>query len=312
GGPAQVFDVSSGKGVSPEWPSLSLGPGTHPATLSPDGTLVAIGTNDHSVRIVRKADGSEIARLALPSPPLSVRFSDDGKRLVTTCGDPDATGTRDLIARGWSVPSGRRELKLTGHVDVILCAAFSHDGRRIVTAGRDRTARVWDAATGAPVGVPLPHQSWVYCASFAPDNRLLVTGSFDRNAHVWDLGSGKEIPPALPHDDGVSCAQFSPDGRLIVTGGFDRTIRLWWAKDHQPFSPHSILRHSAHVLSCAFAPDGRQLLSTCYDGTVRIWDLAGSIVPGNPRAGPFSDDGRRCVDVGECRLQINDTATGRP
>ena len=30
-----------------------------------------------------------------------------------------------------------------------MSAAFSPDGKRIVTASRDRTARVWDAATGS-------------------------------------------------------------------------------------------------------------------------------------------------------------------
>ena len=36
-----------------------------------------------------------------------------------------------------------------------LSAAFSPDGKRIVTASSDKTARVWDAATGQPIGEPL-------------------------------------------------------------------------------------------------------------------------------------------------------------
>ena len=34
-------------------------------------------------------------------------------------------------------------------------AAFSPDGKRIVTASEDETARIWDAATGQPIGEPL-------------------------------------------------------------------------------------------------------------------------------------------------------------
>ena len=36
-----------------------------------------------------------------------------------------------------------------------LSAAFSPDGKRIVTASSDKTARIWDAATGQPIGEPL-------------------------------------------------------------------------------------------------------------------------------------------------------------
>ena len=42
-------------------------------------------------------------------------------------------------------------------------AAFSPDGKRIVTASEDKTARVWDAASGKPIGEPLKgHEGAVY------------------------------------------------------------------------------------------------------------------------------------------------------
>ena len=37
----------------------------------------------------------------------------------------------------------------------MISAAFSPDGKRIVTASSDKTARLWDAATGKPIGEPL-------------------------------------------------------------------------------------------------------------------------------------------------------------
>jgi WD40 repeat protein len=49
----------------------------------------------------------------------------------------------------------RERLTLTGHAGWVLSAAFSPDGKRIITASADRTARLWDAATGKPIGEPL-------------------------------------------------------------------------------------------------------------------------------------------------------------
>jgi WD40 repeat protein len=45
------------------------------------------------------------------------------------------------------VASGRELLTLKGHRAWLFTAAFSPDGRRIVTAGGDGTAKIWEAAT---------------------------------------------------------------------------------------------------------------------------------------------------------------------
>src|SRR5207245_1284002 len=52
------------------------------------------------------------------------------------------------------------------HKGGVLQAAFSADGRRLVTASEDGTARVWDAATGQPLTSPLPGRGPVTCAAF--------------------------------------------------------------------------------------------------------------------------------------------------
>ncbi len=44
---------------------------------------------------------------------------------------------------------------LEGHTDWVLSAAFSPDGRRVVTASRDNTARVWDLSGPRPTAIVL-------------------------------------------------------------------------------------------------------------------------------------------------------------
>jgi TIR domain/WD domain, G-beta repeat len=58
------------------------------------------------------------------------------------------------------------ELTLSGHEGSVNSAAFSPDGKRIVTASEDKTARIWNAATGKPIGEPLKgHQGWLMSAA---------------------------------------------------------------------------------------------------------------------------------------------------
>src|SRR5436305_1984388 len=57
----------------------------------------------------------------------------------------------DGTARVWDATTGAEVVTLGGHTGSVAAAAFSPDGKRVVTASWDRTARVWDATTGAEV-----------------------------------------------------------------------------------------------------------------------------------------------------------------
>jgi eukaryotic-like serine/threonine-protein kinase len=60
--------------------------------------------------------------------------------------------------RLWDAPSKKYFGPPLTHLGVIRVAAFSPDGKLVVTASDDETARVWDVATGKAVGPPLPHR----------------------------------------------------------------------------------------------------------------------------------------------------------
>ena len=86
-----------------------------------------------------------------------------------------------------------------------MSAAFSPDGKRIVTASWDKTARLWDTETGKPIGEPLKgHEGAMYSAAFSPDGKRIVTASADKTARLWDAETGKPIGEPLKGHDGCS------------------------------------------------------------------------------------------------------------
>src|SRR5262249_44911507 len=74
----------------------------------------------------------------------------------------------------WSRINARQTL--VGHASLVWSAAFSADGRRILTGSWDKTAKVWDAATGQEILTLDGHNCAVLSAAFSPDGERIVTG----------------------------------------------------------------------------------------------------------------------------------------
>ena len=156
------------------------------------------------------------------------------------------------------------------HSGGVMDAAYSPDGKHIVTASGDKTARVWDLA-GNQIAELKGHQGALLRASFSPDGKQIVTASYDKTARVWDL-AGNQIAELKGHQDKVLTASFSPDGKQIVTASDDKTARLWNLSGKQIAQ---LKGHEGTVVSASFSPDGKRIVTASADKTARVWDLSG-------------------------------------
>ena len=210
---------------------------------------------------------------------------------------------------------------LKDHENEVVSAAFSPDGKRIVTSSLDKTARLWDAETGKPIGEPLTgHADGLSRAAFSPDGKRIVTASDDKTARLWDAETGKIIGEPLTHSESVRSAAFSPDGKRIVTASWDKTARLWDAETGKPIG-EPLARHAAPVLSAAFSPDGKRIVTASFDKTARQWNVETGEPTGEPLTGhaeavssaAFSPDGKRIVTASmDYTARLWDAETGKP
>jgi WD40 repeat protein len=151
----------------------------------------------------------------------------------------------------------------------VTAAAFSPDGKTLLTGGADGVVRRWDVATGTAAGRDVSAGDSVLSVAYSPDGRTFATGSGNGVTKLWDERTGAFTGRSFVQRGWVRVVQLSPDGALLLTAGTEKAARLWDVKTGEPIGPP--LEHRDSVLAATFSPDGRQLVTGSCDQTVRLW-----------------------------------------
>ena len=200
-------------------------------------------------------------------------------------------------------PAGPPKLMVAlGHQDFVASAAFSPDGKFVLTGGGDNNARLWETASGDEIRVFIGHSREVLTVAFSPDRTRILTGSADGSAILWDTDRGT-ILHLLKHDGPVNSVAFSDGGRQVLSGSSDGSARLWYSASGTAIKTFDA--HAGAVYSVAISHDGSQLLAGYDDGSARLWDIASAVVVhrfktgGRVNAVAISPDGRHLLTGGE-------------
>jgi WD40 repeat protein len=231
--------------------------------FSPDGTLLASGGADNSVKLWIAASGRELRTMSEHTGIVSsVAFSPDGKML--------ASGSQDKTVRLWDVATGRRLRTLSGHADAVNAVAFSSNGKSLASASGDGTVKLWDVASGRALRSLNGNPGSVKAVAFSPNGSLLASGGYDDTITLWDVASGRSLRILRAHTNEIQSIAFSPDGKRLASGSEDQTVKLWDVARGSVLL--TLSGHSNTVSSVIFSKDGKLLASGSYDNTIIVWD----------------------------------------
>jgi RNA polymerase sigma factor (sigma-70 family) len=337
----RVWDVDSGRCRNhlPNQEGRYLNPGI----LSADGKRVVSAEPYRKENRLRMWDvaGGRLLREFGDHPCIAGCFSPDGKVLATVGtvqpGDPRIRDFANVISL-WDLATGER-IRSWKAEHPVYCAAFTADGKTLITGDADRALRFWDVASGRhlrqltgsarPIGHIVLSADGKRLAAIGlktdPGGMLFPSGlawHADNYLGLWDVAEGKEIRRfSVPtqkdrRPTGLVMAAFPPDGKTLLAVGLDSFTCCW---DLATGKETLRLDVGGPVRAAALSPNGKTLAVLALS-SIRLFDLPGgkerTPTGGHRNAVLFTlltPDGQTAVtaEAGESDILGWDTAPGR-
>ncbi|CAI5742765.1 unnamed protein product [Hyaloperonospora brassicae] len=198
--------------------------------FNPQGSLVATGSHDESLRLWDVRSGKTVAVIgAHQEPVVSVQFHPtDGSLLVS--------GGYDGLVRVWDVASRQcmRSI-ITEPAAPVGSVRFTPNGRYVLSSTLDGTLRLWDYVRDVCVRSYSGHMNRKFgmqCVFLQQHDKqpVVVCGSEDHRIFVWDVAS-QEVVSVLAGQDYPVLALAAHPTRALMVSSSNQDIKVWTPSD---------------------------------------------------------------------------------
>ncbi|XP_071522644.1 WD repeat-containing protein 47 isoform X3 [Panulirus ornatus] len=250
---------------------------------SPMGDLVATGSNDKTVKLMRfnsdlcNMDGQEIELTMHDGTVRDMCFIEDSSNKSSLLISGGAGDCKIYVT---DCATGTPFQALSGHTGHIL-ALHTWGGAMFVSGSQDRTVRFWDLRTRGcvnvitPAATPTKPGAPVASVCVDPSGRLLVTGHEDSVCSLYDVRGSRCIQAFRPHSSDVRSIRFSPSAYYLLTAGYDNKLVLTDLQGDLtlPLPSVVVAEHQDKVISGRWHPTDFSFISTSADKMCTLWAL---------------------------------------
>jgi WD40 repeat protein/tRNA A-37 threonylcarbamoyl transferase component Bud32 len=253
-------------------------------TLSRDGEVAAVISQDGSPKVFDVGTGQRTVQIRAPSPLVNLKLSADGRFLVGV--------GHDKHARVWDTASAKELYDYLMKDPTAKEIDLSLDGKHLLASKTDEGELVvlYRAGEDEPLVLNRPVNGINRLqGALSPDGKLAAV-AFGAAVEFYDTTTGT-VGRWLATRSPAERVAFSPDGNYFAVGERTGLVTLWRLPrplllPDQPLAEQGLLQtaagqplwrnlkgHEAAIEALAFTPDGRKLISIGQDKTAHCWDL---------------------------------------
>ena len=236
-----------------------------PLAFAPDGTWLAVGSEDGSIRICQASDGAAQRSIGHGAAVTAMAATSDGARLAAAGADGRITLANPL--------DGAVLRQLDARTGAVRALAWLPGDEALATAGDDALVRVWEAPAELPETNDTLELATTPLTALAVDSGggLAAVATADGRVIVARVDDGSEQASWSLPASGIRTLAFAPSSGAVLAAGSDGVIRMLHiagggrlAIEGQPAAVDTLAAH----------PTAPQVAAAGSDGTIRLWSLA--------------------------------------